>query len=381
MARPLFLTAGFGTALIIPAASNDRRCCCNTPEPMFRSSFQIPTGSNGRFALQRIDRPPFLSAASAREAARTPRHLRRARRRTTARSTSLGILEQPTQKTRPPSGALIRFFTGIPATPKQSELHLSVLSAGHSPHPPHAHVEEELLLVLDGVGEILITEDDKSEGRVEALHPGSFVYYPAYQHHTIRNRAHGPVTYVMFKWQSRPLEVELPMPTRVFHMDDAFEDAGSDPMGTWVVFELPTSYLTKLHAHETVLQPGTGYPAHADEHDVAIIMKSGKVRTAGKDIGPRGIVFFPAGEPHGMHNPGPAPAYYLVFEFHGQSGHDVLTPPLRRWFPARMRKLASTAKNRLAAPKDFIVQFLKRSSLLVRAVRKFRAFLATRHQR
>ena len=124
------------------------------------------------------------------------------------------------------------FFHGYTRNAEAMELHLSVLSAGHSPHPPHAHVEEELLLVLDGVGEILITEDDKSEGRVEALHPGSFVYYPAYQHHTIRNRAHGPVTYVMFKWQSRPLEVELPMPTRVFHMDDAFEDAGSDPMGT-----------------------------------------------------------------------------------------------------------------------------------------------------
>ena len=37
---------------------------------------------------------------------------------------------------------------------------------------------------------------------------------------------------------------------------------------------------------------------------------------AERDIGPRGIVFFPAGELHGMHNPGLETAHYLVFEFH-----------------------------------------------------------------
>jgi hypothetical protein len=67
------------------------------------------------------------------------------------------------------------FFHGYTANVEAMESHLSVLSAGHSPHRPHAHVEEELLVVLDGVAEILITDDDRSEGRVEVLGPGSFV--------------------------------------------------------------------------------------------------------------------------------------------------------------------------------------------------------------
>jgi mannose-6-phosphate isomerase-like protein (cupin superfamily) len=46
-----------------------------------------------------------------------------------------------------------------------------------------------------------ITDDDSLEGRVEVLGPGSFVYHPAYQHHTIRNRSDAPVTYVVFCWQ------------------------------------------------------------------------------------------------------------------------------------------------------------------------------------
>jgi uncharacterized RmlC-like cupin family protein len=186
------------------------------------------------------------------------------------------------------------FFHGHTPNVEAMESHLSVLSAGHSPHPPHAHVEEELLLVLDGVAEILITDGDRSEGRVEVLGPGSFVYHPAYQHHTIRNRSDAPVTYVMFKWQSCPLEVEAPLQSHVFHWDHLNVTEGSDPFWARVVLEAPTAYLTKLHAHQTVLQPGGGYAAHVDEHDVAIIVISGTIRTAGQDIGPRRVVFFPA---------------------------------------------------------------------------------------
>jgi Phytanoyl-CoA dioxygenase (PhyH) len=44
------------------------------------------------------------------------------------------------------------------ATPNLSRMnaHVSVLSAGHSPHPPHAHRQEEILIVLDGEAELVI---------------------------------------------------------------------------------------------------------------------------------------------------------------------------------------------------------------------------------
>ena len=73
--------------------------------------------------------------------------------------------------------------------------------SGGCPHPPHSHIEEELLIVLDGEAniEIAASPDDASP-RVEMLTPGQFSYYPAWQHHTIRNRSTRPVTYMMFKW-------------------------------------------------------------------------------------------------------------------------------------------------------------------------------------
>lgn len=82
------------------------------------------------------------------------------------------------------------------------------------------------------------------------------------------------------------------------------------------LFEGPTAYLGKLHAHVTDLQPGAGYPPHKDKYDVAILVFSGTVETLGKTVGPGGSIYYAAGESHGMRNVGDEPTRYLVFEFH-----------------------------------------------------------------
>ena len=120
-------------------------------------------------------------------------------------------------------------------------------------------------MILDGIADIHITDDDRSEGRVGTARPGSFVYHPAYQHHTIRNRSDAPVTYLMFKWQSCPLEVEAPLQTLVCHSGRPGGPATATDVDARFI-RIAESYLSKLHAHETVLQPGGGYAAHADEH-------------------------------------------------------------------------------------------------------------------
>jgi quercetin dioxygenase-like cupin family protein len=112
-------------------------------------------------------------------------------------------------------------------------------------------------------------------------------------------------------------EVERPLCTAMFDIGGI--DAPQSPKARTgrVVFEDPTAYLGKLHAHVTDLQPGAGYPAHEDKYDVAILVFSGTVETLGKRVGPGGSIYYAAGEPHGMRNAGDQPARYLVFEFHG----------------------------------------------------------------
>lgn len=233
--------------------------------------------------------------------------------------------------------------------------HVSVLSPGTTPHEPHAHAEEELLVMLEGEAQLVIV-DGEGRRRMEAVGPGAFAYYPAGQSHTIHNGSSGPATYLMFKWGSEKAvdHDHTPLPTEIFRYDAPPFEADRDGDRGWIsrhVFEGPTRYLRKLHCHHTTIYPGAGYEPHVDAYDVGILVLRGEVETLGSRVGPHGVVFYSAGEPHGMQNVGPDPASYLVFEFH--SGPQKPPPPtltrrliglvprgVRARVPGRLRDLA-----------------------------------------
>lgn len=210
-------------------------------------------------------------------------------------------------------------FSGQTRTHDDIACHYSLLSPGHSPHPPHTHVEEEILIILKGEADILIADGPQPDGaRVEHLRPGSFVYYPAYQHHTIRNSPDVPVAYLMFKWRTASNKPQQVLGTTFYHFDGASPAGKAEGFAPRLLFEGPTAHLGKLHAHITELQPGAGYPPHADPYDVAIVVLSGQVETLGQGIEPFSAIYYSAGEMHGMRNVGDTVARYLVFEFHGR---------------------------------------------------------------
>ena len=221
--------------------------------------------------------------------------------------------DTPTREWQPFSA-----FRGPTRTLAEMSCHASVLTAGHSPHPPHAHREEELLIPLQGEVELIIADGPSDASpRVERLRPGSLVYYPAGQHHTIRNPGTAAVGYLMFKWDGSASGGGEPLATEIVRYGELLPPAGSPPFWTRRLVEGPTSHLAKLHAHLTELQPGGGYEPHVDAYDVAIVVLSGTVETLDQTVGPRSVIYYAAGEMHGMRNPGVEPARYLVFEFHG----------------------------------------------------------------
>ena len=227
--------------------------------------------------------------------------------------------------------------------------HASVLSAGHMPHPPHAHVEEELLIPLHGEVELLITDSPTDPApRLERLRPGSLVYYPAWQHHTIRNPGTSPVAYLMFKWHAASSGAKTPLTVAVHHFGSAAAPAGAPPFWMHRIFEGPTAWLGRLHSHLTVMQPGGGYDEHVDAYDVAIVVLSGQVETLGQVVEPLSVIYYAAGEPHGMRNVGTEPARYLVFEFHAPGSASLPQPVgvARKAFRLAKR-IARGVRNRL----------------------------------
>jgi 2-polyprenyl-3-methyl-5-hydroxy-6-metoxy-1,4-benzoquinol methylase/quercetin dioxygenase-like cupin family protein len=209
------------------------------------------------------------------------------------------------------------------STPNLTALscHYSVLAPGHSPHPPHRHAEEEILIVLAGEAELVLAHGDGTE-EVQRVGRGHYSYYPTHQRHTLRAPPDQTAVYLMFKWTGRQAETEGALETSVIRYDDRFSAAGAGEGGFAArqVCEGPTRYLRRLHSHCSTLTPGGGYAPHADEHDVAIVVVDGTIETIGRRVERNGVVFIPAGESHGMHNPTSAPARYLVFEFHGHPG-------------------------------------------------------------
>jgi quercetin dioxygenase-like cupin family protein len=251
-------------------------------------------------------------------------------------------------------------FNGATADIQSLTCHASVLKHKECPHPPHRHIEEEILLVLAGEVDVILPDTaDGSGNDRHRLKPGQFVYYPSNFAHTLETASIESANYMMFKWDTDSRETGSPPPLK-FGQFDATPTAPHPEVAAGFrlghLLEGPTECLRKLQAHVSTLAPGAGYPAHVDAYDVAIIVLEGEVETLGQRVSPHGVIFYAAGEPHGMSNPGPTPARYLVFEFHGSRtalNHALPNPPsllakitdARRW-KRKLRDLANRLRRR-----------------------------------
>jgi mannose-6-phosphate isomerase-like protein (cupin superfamily) len=72
-----------------------------------------------------------------------------------------------------------------------------ILEPGKSPHPPHVHEDEEVLIVESGHGEILC------DGKTTIVGPGSLMYSNPNVAHGITNTGQQPLTFSFVKWIPR----------------------------------------------------------------------------------------------------------------------------------------------------------------------------------
>ena len=82
------------------------------------------------------------------------------------------------------------------ATLDELEIHITTLNPGETPHAPHRHPDEELLIVQQGTVESLVN------GELKRVGPGSVIFQAANQLHSIRNVGSTPATYHVIKWNS-----------------------------------------------------------------------------------------------------------------------------------------------------------------------------------
>jgi len=75
-------------------------------------------------------------------------------------------------------------------------MHVTHLPAGQSPHPPHQHADEEVVIIKEGTLEAL------QSGKTRKLGPGSVLFQASNQLHGVRNVGSGPAVYYVIRWTS-----------------------------------------------------------------------------------------------------------------------------------------------------------------------------------
>lgn len=93
-------------------------------------------------------------------------------------------------------GAVRKVLQAPTATLDELECHITTLNPGASPHAPHKHPDEEIIIIKEGTVESLVN------GELKRVGPGSIIFQAANQMHSIRNVGTTPATYHVFKWNS-----------------------------------------------------------------------------------------------------------------------------------------------------------------------------------
>lgn len=99
-------------------------------------------------------------------------------------------------------GSVRPFFTARTATVQRLEVHETTLNPGKSPHPPHRHPNEEMILMEKGTVEALVKGEWKRVG------PGSVIFFASNQLHGLRNVGTEPAVYHVVNWKTSETPAE-----------------------------------------------------------------------------------------------------------------------------------------------------------------------------
>ena len=93
-------------------------------------------------------------------------------------------------------GSVRSFCRSPTATLDELEIHVTTLNPGQSPHPPHRHPNEELVILWKGELEAL------ENGKWSRVGPGSVIFSASNQLHGLRNSGNLAAVYHVINWKS-----------------------------------------------------------------------------------------------------------------------------------------------------------------------------------
>ena len=88
-------------------------------------------------------------------------------------------------------------FKGATTRGMHIGMHISELAPGQSPHPPHQHVHEEIIMLSQGTVEVEFNGrvGEPGHGQMSTIGPGSVIYVASNDVHGMRNVGTTPARY------------------------------------------------------------------------------------------------------------------------------------------------------------------------------------------
>ena len=91
-------------------------------------------------------------------------------------------------------GAVRQVMRTPTPTLDELEIHISTLKPGQSPHSPHQHQHEELLILKEG------TLETFQSGATRTVGPGGIIFQASNELHNVTNVGQAPATYFVIGW-------------------------------------------------------------------------------------------------------------------------------------------------------------------------------------
>ena len=106
------------------------------------------------------------------------------------------VYEWATADTKPNEWGAVRQVMRTPTpTLDELEIHISTLAPGKSPHAPHQHQHEELLIIKEG------TLETFQSGVTRKVGPGGIIFQASNELHNVTNVGTTPATYFVIGWE------------------------------------------------------------------------------------------------------------------------------------------------------------------------------------